>query len=325
MVYTPPVPDEVTIQAAAEAAGQRLDRYLASLDAADDDEGLVGSLSRARIQKLISAGDVTVDGTTRRPAHRLRGGESIGVRVPPPEPLDLVPEPMDLDVLYEDVHLIAVAKPAGLVVHPGAGHRAGTLVHGLLAHCNDLSGIGGVERPGIVHRLDRGTSGIVVVAKTDQAHVGLAAAFSQRQVDKQYRAFVLGEPTAPRATIDTCYARHPTQRVKFTSQAPTGKRAVTDYEVVAAHGGISELKIRLHTGRTHQIRVHLSDLGHPVVGDPLYGGRQWRRIEAWLRPAAQALDHQALHAERVRLAHPVTGKLLELEAALPPPLAALRR
>ncbi len=314
---------ELTLTVSAESAGERLDRYLAELDG--DDDRLVGSLSRSRIQKLIGAGEVTVDGEVPRRAHRLRGGERVVVRVPEPEPLDLVPEPMELEVLFEDRHLIAVAKPAGLVVHPGAGHRTGTLVHGLLAHCQDLSGIGGVERPGVVHRLDRGTSGVLVVAKTDAAHTGLAGAFARREVDKHYLAFVLGEPSPRVATIDTCYGRHPTVRTRFSSKLRAGKRAITDYEVIASTGGISELAIRLLTGRTHQIRVHFADRGHPVVADPTYGGRQFLRIrDAELRARALGLEHQALHAHRLRLDHPITGATLEHEAPLPPELAALR-
>jgi 23S rRNA pseudouridine1911/1915/1917 synthase len=266
-----------------------------------------------------------VDGEATRRALRLRGGERVLVRVPDPEPLNLIPEPMALEVLFEDEHLIAVAKPAGLVVHPGAGHRTGTLVHGLLAHCRHLSGIGGVERPGIVHRLDRGTSGVMVVAKSDRAHVGLAAAFAAREVDKHYLAFVLGKPSPRLGTIDTCYGRHPSVRTRFTSKLHAGKRAITDYEVVASGDGVTELAVRLLTGRTHQIRVHLADRGHPVVGDARYGGRPFQRNKKTPpRAAAQELDHQALHAHRLRLTHPVTGESLDLEAPLPAELAALR-
>ena len=312
-----------------EAAGTRLDRFVVGWvteAAAETDEPELPALSRAQIQRLIAAGRVTVDDQPCRASRTLRGGEQVRLELPPPEPLDLVPEPMDLRVLFEDQHLIALDKPAGLVVHPGPGHHSGTLVHGLLAHCRDLSGIGGVSRPGIVHRLDRGTSGVLVVAKSDRAHEGLAAQFAGRTAHKTYVAFVVGEPQPRADTIDTPFGRHPTDRKRFSGRVSSGRRAITHYRVRAARGGLAELEIDLATGRTHQIRVHLAERGHPVAGDAPYGGRKLARVvDAPLHAACAALDHQALHAARLEIAHPVTSRRLVLEAPLPADLAELRR
>jgi 23S rRNA pseudouridine1911/1915/1917 synthase len=311
----------VTLQAPAAAAGARLDRFLADL-AAEPGSPLAG-LTRARLQGLIDDGRVRVDGAAAKSSRKLRGGERVEVSVPPPEPLTLAPEAMALDILFEDGDLIVLSKPAGLAVHPGAGRRHGTLVSGLLAHCRDLSGIGGVLRPGIVHRLDRGTSGVLVIAKHDRAHLALARQFAERRVDKRYVAFVLGTPSPRVALIETPYGRHPTQRLRFTSKVARGKRAVTRYEVVASGGGVARLAVKLETGRTHQIRVHLAERGHPVVGDPLYGGRRWGKLDDAVRAAAEALGHQALHAAELSLAHPGTGEVMRFVAPLPADLVAL--
>ena len=233
---------------------------------------------------------------------------------------------MALDVLYEDEDMLALNKPAGLSVHPGAGRSQGTLVNALLAHCRDLSGIGGVLRPGIVHRLDRETSGVLVVAKNDAAHLGLARQFARREVDKRYVAFVVGEPELGQGTCDTLFGRHPTQRKRFSGRVRRGKRAVTRYQVVRSAGGAAELEVRLETGRTHQIRVHLAELGHPILGDRLYGGRRLGRIrDDGLRALAAGLSRQALHAFRLSLHHPRTGEPLVFEAPLAVELVALRQ
>jgi 23S rRNA pseudouridine1911/1915/1917 synthase len=251
-------------------------------------------------------------------------GQNVVITLPEPEPVELVPEPMDLAVLYEDSDLIVVDKPAGLVVHPGAGHFSGTLVHGLLAHCQDLSGIGGEVRPGIVHRLDRDTSGCIVVAKNDKAHEGIATQFAERRVQKHYEAFVIGEPNPARGVIDTMFGRHPTDRKRFSSKVKRGKRALTSYAVVKSGGGLARVVIELGTGRTHQIRVHLADRGYPVVGDVMYGGQRWGSIrDKQLRELAKGLKRHALHAARLEFAHPVTGAPLQLESPLPPELSAL--
>jgi 23S rRNA pseudouridine1911/1915/1917 synthase len=302
----------------------RLDRFLVECIAKVEPGSVLEGLSRARIQKLIEQGQISVEGAPSRPAYKLMPGDRVVVRVPPPEPLDLIPEDLPLDVLYEDSHLIALNKPAGLSVHPGAGRRTGTLVHALLAHCKDLSGIGGRERPGIVHRLDKDTSGVVVVAKHDRAHIGLTEQFAGRRVVKTYLAWVLGTPQPSAATIDTRIGRHPTDRIRFTTRVRHGRRAITHYEVAAARGGVAKLLIDLGTGRTHQIRVHLSDRGHPVVGDPVYGGRQWTRVsDAELLEIVKKLDRQALHAWRLQLTHPVTGQAMAFEAPLGPDLEEL--
>jgi len=320
------VSSTVTLVVPPRAAGQRVDLFVSTVDDEEDVAFVPPGISRSLIQKLIATGELTVDGHVVRASHRLCGGETIVMTLSDPTPTQLVGEPMELDVLYEDDQLIAVAKPAGLVVHPGAGHDTGTLVHGLLAHCDDLGGIGGELRPGIVHRLDRETSGVIVVAKTSRAHLEIARQFAEREVGKAYVAFVLGEPSPKRAIIDTFYGRHPKHRTRFTSRLTTGKRAVTSYQVVAAAAGISELQIALGTGRTHQIRVHMADRGHPVLADREYGGRQLDRIkDGGLRELVAKLGRQALHAARLELNHPISGDRLILEAPLPVELENLHQ
>ncbi|MEE8409076.1 MAG: RluA family pseudouridine synthase [Myxococcota bacterium] len=299
-----------------DAAGVRVDRFLA--DRAAGGEGVPVGLSRSRLQKLITDGEILVGGARVRPAHKLCAGDRVTVRVPPPEPLDLVAEEIPLTVLFEDEHMIAIAKPAGMVVHPGAGRRSGTLVHALLAHCTDLSGIGGKERPGIVHRLDKETTGVIVVAKHDRAHENLSRQFSNREAVKRYVTFVIGSPRPPSATIDTPYGRHPKHRKRYSSRVDSDRRAVTTYEVAGTGGGVSRVDVLLGTGRTHQIRVHMADSGWPVVADSVYGGKQWRRItNAALRDVAQGIGRHALHAASLEIRHPTTDEILGLEAPLP--------
>jgi 23S rRNA pseudouridine1911/1915/1917 synthase len=217
-----------------------------------------------------------------------------------------------------------INKQSDIVVHPGAGHPTGTLVHGLLHHCKDLSGIGGELRPGIVHRLDRGTSGCLVVAKNDFAHEHLARQFAEREVHKNYLALVMGEPLRKKTRIETLYGRHPKERKKFSSKVTKGKNAITRYEVLDTQHGISLVSILLETGRTHQIRVHFTDMNHPLLGDPLYGGRQWSRIKATdLRHLAQEMEHQALHAWKLGFSHPRTEEDIAVEASLPEPMRSL--
>lgn len=281
--------------------------------------------SRARLQKLIIDGAVRVNGEPVKPATRLQTGATVSVEFPSVTPTALVPESVPLNVLYEDSDLIAVDKEAGVAVHPGLGHPSGTLVHALLAHCEDLSGIGGVERPGIVHRLDKDTSGVVVVAKNDFAHERLSSQFAQRSVHKLYRAFVLGAPPVSEMRIETLIGRHPTQRKRFSSRVSHGKRAVTRYRAVTI-GDISELEVEIETGRTHQIRVHLSDSGLPIVGDALYGGRRWSRIgDLRAREIARGQSRQALHAERLEISHPRSAQRLVFQAELPADLKGLRK
>jgi 23S rRNA pseudouridine1911/1915/1917 synthase len=290
-------------------AGTRLDRFLA--------ERLPG-LSRARLQALIEAGQVRVDGREAKAAARLRAGQAVSVTVPPPEPARPGPEPIPLAVVHQDQHLLVVDKPAGLVVHPGAGRASGTLVNALLHHVRDLSGVGGVLRPGIVHRLDRGTSGLMVVAKDDETHRALARQFADRRVEKEYLAVVLGVPARAEGVIEAPIGRDPVHRRRMSVRAPRGRSARSSYRVLEAFPGAALLRVRIQTGRTHQIRVHLAALGHPVAGDATYGGRRARAPEA-----VAALDRPALHAARLAFDHPATGRRLAFDSPLPPDLQRL--
>lgn len=302
-----------TLTAEPDAEGQRLDRYLAARRP---------DLSRARIQVLIDGGEVLVDGDRRRPSHRLRGGETIAVHVPPPVEATPRPEDIPLRVLHEDAHLLVVDKDAGLAMHPGAGRASGTLVNALLHHVEDLSGIGGELRPGLVHRLDKGTSGLVLVAKDDASHRFLAAQFADRSVRKEYLAVVLGQPKTAAGRVERPIGRDPVHRKKMKVDAPRARYAASEWSVERRLDGAALLRVRIFTGRTHQIRVHLASIGHPVAGDHLYGARSrpaCRRAEA--RAALDALERPALHATRLCFTHP-DGRSLEFESPLP---ADLRR
>ncbi|MCF8102274.1 MAG: RluA family pseudouridine synthase [Desulfarculaceae bacterium] len=246
--------------------------------------------------------------------------------MPPPEPIELVPEPMDLAVLYEDPDLIVINKPPGLVVHPAAGHASGTLVSGLLAHCGDLAGIGGKLRPGIVHRLDMDTSGALVAAKSDQAHRGLVAAFAAGVVDKTYLALVHGSPPA-KGKAESAIGRHPVDRKRMSSKAKHGKNARTAWQVARRFGDqASLLRVKIATGRTHQIRVHLSEAGFPVCGDRPYGGRRVRGgLEGRAGAALKEAGRQMLHALELGFDHPVSGARIEVTAPLPPDFRAVLR
>jgi 23S rRNA pseudouridine1911/1915/1917 synthase len=297
---------------AAEAAGQRLDQFLV-------ERGL--PVSRSQIKRLIDEGHAQVGGVVAKPSRKLKAGEEVAFAPPPPEPTAIVAEKIPLVVLFEDRHLIAIDKPAGLVVHPAAGHRSGTLVNALLAHCTDLSGIGGELRPGIVHRLDRDTSGVMVCTKDDATHAAMAALFKKKDLVRLYRAVVSPPPRGDSGAYTTLYGRHPTDRKKFSSRVKTGKRAVTHWRVVERFGDRAALvECRLETGRTHQIRVHMADHGHPVLGDPVYGRKP---SDPALRALAETLGRQALHAAVLKFVHPSTGKTIDLESAIPPDMAAL--
>ena len=296
-------------------AGERLDRWLAAV---------MPDLSRARLQAIITAGGVLVDGRVARPSVRLKTGQAISVRLPAPQPAVPLPEDIPLSVIYEDAHLLVVDKPAGLVVHPGAGRATGTLVNALLHRIRDLSGIGGVVRPGIVHRLDRGTSGLLVVAKDDASHLALSRQFAGRTVEKEYLAVVLGVPRAAAGTIDVPIGRDPVHRKRMSARAPRGRAARSTYLVVEALDGAALLRVRIATGRTHQIRVHLAAVGHPVAGDPTYGGQRRpasRRPEA--RAALEALSRPALHAAHLAFSHPASGERVSFSSPLPPDLEVL--
>lgn len=283
--------------------GERLDRVLTAL---------VEDTSRSAIQRHIEQGAVLIDGAppARGAKTKVEAGQTIVYTPPPPEPITLEPEDIPLSILFEDEHYLAVDKPAGMVVHPALGHPRGTLVNAVLHHVGALAG-GDELRPGIVHRLDRGTTGVIVVAKHARAHERLAAAFAERRIEKIYVAVARGIVTPAVDTIDTLYGRHPTQRQKFSSRVARGKRAVTAYRVVETFAAASLVEVRLHTGRTHQIRVHFADRGFPLVGDATYG-RQ-----------AHALGRPALHAHRLAFDHPLTGAAIALEAPIPEDLGAL--
>jgi 23S rRNA pseudouridine1911/1915/1917 synthase len=287
-------------------------------------------LTRSQLKRLIDDGAVSVSGrVVAKPGHKLVPGDEIEVRVPPPAPAQAAAQAMDLDVLYEDEHIIVIDKPAGLVVHPAPGHPDSTLVNALLAHCHDLSGIGGELRPGIVHRLDKDTSGVMVATKTDVAHVALAEVFHAHRLEREYIALV-APPPAPgtqQGTFSTLHGRHPVHRKKFTSRVERGKPAITHWRVERHFGPgreaaavAAQVRCRLETGRTHQIRVHLSEHGMPVIGDPLYGHR-YRDPE--LAALAHELGRQALHAAVLGFAHPVTGAPLRFESPMPADMQSL--
>ncbi|RJX34379.1 MAG: RluA family pseudouridine synthase [Desulfarculus sp.] len=301
-----------------ESAGQRLDLVLA---------GLLGpDYSRAQVQRLLKEGQVTLAGQPARAGQKVRAGQAIAVELPPPRPLELRPEPLELAVLYEDAELIVVNKAPGVVVHPAPGHQGGTLVAGLLHHCGGLAGIGGVLRPGIVHRLDKDTSGALVAAKSDAAHRGLVAAFAAGRVHKQYLALVHGRPPQT-GRAASGIGRHPMDRKRMSSAARHGKPASTSWRVVHRFGDeASLLRVRIATGRTHQIRVHLSEAGFPVAGDRTYGGRRARAgLAGEAGRALQAAGRQMLHAVSLGFDHPVSGERLELTAPLPPDFRAVLR
>jgi 23S rRNA pseudouridine1911/1915/1917 synthase len=311
-------------KAGAESAGQRLDRFLA---------GALPDLSRMRLKTLIQSGQVSLNGETiTEPSYRVKPGESFTVTVPPA--VDATPQAQDiaLQIVYEDDALIVVDKPAGLVVHPAPGNPDRTLVNALLAHCGDsLSGIGGVRRPGIVHRLDKDTSGLMVVAKTDAAHAALAAQLADRSLKRTYHAVVWGAPSPRSGTVDRPIGRDPRNRKRMAVVSRGGKEARTHYKVLEAFGPAAEpiaalVECRLETGRTHQIRVHMAALGHPLIGDPLYGrARRGRtsRLDPETRDAVAGFDRQALHATALSFRHPTSGKMLNFQAPPPPDMKAL--
>ena len=299
------------------AGGERLDKLLAAR---------YPDLSRARVQQLIAEGFVDVAGAPAAPAARPRSGARVRLRVPELAPPRLDPVRLDLPVLYDDADLVVIDKPAGLAVHPGAGGETTTIVHGLLHQIKDLRGVGGELRPGIVHRLDKDTSGCLVVAKTERALRALQSAFKARQVEKRYRALVHGSPP-DRGELDTAFGRHPVDRKRFSSRVRDGKRAVTRFSVLARVEEAAWVDVELLTGRTHQIRAHFADQGWPLFGDALYGGtrREGDKAPAPVRRAAAALGRQGLHAWRLAFDHPITGVRIRCEAPLPDDLRAALR
>ncbi len=311
-----------TVTAGEAEAGGRLDRVLA---------GLVSNLSRTRIKALIGEGRISADGETiMDPSYRVKPGQTFAIIVPESRPAAPEPQPIDLDIVFEDKDVLVIDKPAGLVVHPAPGNPDRTLVNALIAHCGEtLSGIGGVRRPGIVHRLDKDTSGLMVVAKNDAAHASLAAQFAGRSITRAYRAVVWGVPSPRRGEIAGNIARSPRNRKKMAVVRRGGKAALTRYRVLKPLGSAASLiECRLATGRTHQIRVHLAWKGHPIVGDPTYS-RNRRARSAALAPGAAgavaAFGRQALHAHLIGFTHPVTAERLEFESALPPDINKLQK
>lgn len=295
-------------------AGERIDALLAAR---------VAGLSRAQAQRLIDDAHVRLAGVVvRKPGQRARAGDAVAVAIPPPAPIELVAEDLPLVVLYEDRDLIVIDKSAGMVVHPAVGHPRGTLVNALLFHCTDLSGIGGALRPGIVHRLDKDTSGVMVASKTDRAHAALSAAFAAKSrgepggILREYLGIAAPAPPAASGTLRTRYGRHPSDRKRFSSRVAGGKPAVTHWTTIEPLAGAALVRFRLETGRTHQIRVHAADHRWPLLGDPLYG-----RAPRPLAAIAEALGRQALHAAVLELDHPVSGERLRFESPLPQDLA----
>jgi 23S rRNA pseudouridine1911/1915/1917 synthase len=290
-----------SLGAGPDDVGARLDRWLAAR---------FSDVSRARLQGLIEAGHVRVDGKVVKAAHRLRSGETIAVDIPPLEPDRLEPEPMTLTIVHEDHDVLVLDKPAGLVVHPGAGHSRGTLAAAVLAHAPSVATVGGARRPGIVHRLDKDTSGLLVIAKTREAYDALVAQLAERTVTRRYLAVVHGRVARSEGVVDAPIGRHPYERVRMAIRPLRhGKRAVTRYKVVERFDRFTYMEARLETGRTHQIRVHMASLGHPIVGDKLYGGRAPRLHIPF--------EGHALHAAVLSFMHPVTQHRMEFSAPVP--------
>ena len=295
--------------------GERLDAYLAARL----------PLSRSRVAQLIEAGAVLLNGSVPRKRDVPAIGDVVEVRVPPAAPSPLTPEAIPLDILFQDEDLLVLDKPSGLVVHPAPGHRGGTLVNALLHEVGDLSGIGGVLRPGIVHRLDKDTSGLMIVAKNDLAHGRLAEELRRRRIVRRYLAAAWGHLTADEVTVDAPIARHPGDR-KRMAVVEGGRRAVTHFAVIERWRAADLVRAQLETGRTHQIRVHLTHLGHPVVGDPVYAPGRERGFSgtarAWAQQLARRVPRQFLHAAELRFAHPRTGREMHFRSPLPADLAA---
>ena len=289
--------ERTALTAGPEAAGERLDSFLTAR---------LPGLTRSAAARLIETGQVLVDGKPARKSARLAGGETVEVTLPDPEPADALPQDIPLDVVYEDDDVIVVNKPSGLVVHPAPGHPDGTLVNALLHHCGgSLSGVGGELRPGIVHRIDRDTSGLIIAAKNDAAHQALAAQLADHTLARTYEAVAAGSFREDAGTVDAPIGRCPSDRKKM-AVVPNGKRAVTHWEVLERFPGLTHVRCRLETGRTHQIRVHMAHLGHPIYGDTVYGGKK----------PVPGLTGQCLHAVGLRFVHPRTGETVELSCPL---------
>lgn len=296
-------PENSAVTFQIDSAGERLDKVIATH---------LPDLSRALVQRLIKQGQITVNGRSTKPSYRVEAGDTVVVHIPSETPPPVAPEPIPLDIIYEDQHLLAVNKPAGMVVHPALGHHSGTLVNAVLAHCPQTATVGGPDRAGIVHRLDKDTSGLILIAKDQAIHTALQRQFKRRRVQKTYLALVEGHPSPRQGIIDAPIGRDKRQRKKM-SVVRTGREARTTYHVIEMFDEHCLLELQPETGRTHQIRVHLAWLGHPVVGDTVYGYRKQRLLK----------HRHFLHASGLSLAHPVTHQTLSLTAPLPDDLAAL--
>ena len=304
--------------------GIRLDRFIEAQlpEQVETDVSSSFSLSRTYIQKLIRAGAITVNGKPSKPGYKLRAGDQVSLALPAPRPLQTIePEPIPLDILYEDSALIVVNKQAGMTVHPAGDAQSGTLVNALLNHCETLPGIGGVQRPGIVHRLDKDTSGVIVAAKTDHAHRHLSAQFEAHTTTRHYYAVVCGVPPNETGTVNARIIRSPRNKRKMTVTGTGGRHAITHYHLLERYERFSLLKLTLETGRIHQIRVHLSHIGQPVAGDHVYGGGYVRALRdaptAAVKEALVSLDRQALHAHTLGFVHPKTDEQLAFSAPMP--------
>ena len=290
--------EPILLRASEESKNQRLDAFLASS---------LDGLTRSQATRLIESGEVAVNGRAVGKSYKLAGGEDIAVTLPEPEPVEAVPQDIPLDVVYEDADVIVVNKPSGMVVHPAPGHPDGTLVNALLYHCaGTLSGIGGALRPGIVHRIDRDTSGLIIAAKNDAAHQYLSAQLADHTLARTYECIVVGSLREDRGTVDAPIARHPADRKRMAVVAG-GREAVTHWEVIARYPGYTHVRCRLETGRTHQIRVHMAYIGHPILGDTVYGAKK----------EVAGLTGQCLHAVGLRFLHPRTHEVMELSCPLP--------
>lgn len=290
--------EPIRLRASEESKNQRLDAFLASS---------LDGLTRSQATRLIESGEVAVNGRAVSKSYKLAGGEDIAVTLPEPEPVEAVPQDIPLDVVYEDADVIVVNKPSGMVVHPAPGHPDGTLVNALLYHCaGTLSGVGGALRPGIVHRIDRDTSGLIIAAKNDAAHQYLSAQLADHTLARTYECIVVGALREDRGTVDAPIARHPTDRKRMAVVAG-GREAVTHWEVIARYPGYTHVRCRLETGRTHQIRVHMAYIGHPILGDTVYGAKK----------EVPGLTGQCLHAVGLRFLHPRTHEVVELSCPLP--------
>lgn len=297
----------MTYTVSKEGAGKRLDVYLSEVES---------GLSRSAVAKLIESGEVTVDGASVTKKYLVKEGDAVSLNLPEPEEYSAEAEDIPLDVVFEDEDIIVINKPQGMVVHPAPGNYSGTLVNALLWHCRDsLSGIGGVMRPGIVHRIDKDTSGLLVVAKNDMAHKALSEELGYHGIEREYHALVRGGFKEEVGKVDLPIGRHPIDRKRMAVRRddPQAREAITHYEVIESFGGISYLKLNLETGRTHQIRVHMSHLGHPLLGDVTYGGGS----TPFEKKHAPHLSGQALHAKRLTLTHPRTGERMTFECPLP--------